>query len=53
MTTFPGSPGLTRVAIVGIDPLNPLASVIIFQHDPKSPMRRLDAQSTGETRRNS
>jgi hypothetical protein len=34
MTTFPGSPRLTKGAIIGLDPLNPLASVIIFQYNP-------------------
>ena len=48
MTTFPGSPRLTKGAIVGMDPLNPLASVIVFQYNPKSLTRRLDAQSGGE-----
>jgi hypothetical protein len=48
MTTFPGSPRLTKGAIIGIDPLNPLASVIIFQYNPKSLTRRLDAQTSGE-----
>ncbi len=48
MTTFPGSPKLTKGAIIGIDPLNPLASVIIFQYNPKSLTRRLEAQTTGQ-----
>jgi hypothetical protein len=48
MTTFPGSPRLTKGAIIGIDLLNPLASVIIFQYNPKSLTRRLNAQTSGE-----
>jgi hypothetical protein len=48
MTTFPGSPKLTKGAIIGIDLLNPLASVIIFQYNPKSLTRKLDAQTAGE-----
>lgn len=48
MTTFPGSPRLTKGAIVGIDPSNPLASVIIFQYNPTSLTRRLEAQTAGE-----
>lgn len=48
MTTFPGSPKLTKGAIVGLDPLNPLASVIIFQYNPKSLSRSLAAQTSGE-----
>jgi len=34
MTTFPGSPRLLKGAIVGLDPLNPLASVVVFQYNP-------------------
>lgn len=45
MTTFPGSPKLLKGAIVGIDPFNPLASVIIFQYNPKSLQRQLAAQT--------
>ena len=48
MTTFPGSPKLTKGAIVALDPLNPLASVIIFQYNPKSLSRGLNAQTSGE-----
>lgn len=43
MTTFPGSPRLVRGAIVGIDPFNPLASIIVFQYNPKTMTRRLQA----------
>ena len=45
MTTFPGSPKLTKGAIVGLDPLNPLASVIIFQYNPKQLSRSLQART--------
>ena len=48
MTTFPGSPRLTKGAIIGFDLLTPLASVIIFQYNPKSLTRRLEAQTTGQ-----
>jgi hypothetical protein len=47
MTTFPNSPKLTKGAIVGIDPLNPLASVIIFQYNPKQLSRSLQARAAG------
>ncbi|MDP9342032.1 MAG: hypothetical protein M3Q23_08020 [Actinomycetota bacterium] len=47
MTTFPGSPRLLKGAIVGIDPFNPLASVVIFQYNPDSMTRQLQAQTTG------
>ena len=32
--TFPGSPRLLKGAIVGLDPVNPLASVVVFQYNP-------------------
>jgi hypothetical protein len=47
MTTFPGSPRLIKGAIVGLDPVNPLASVIVFQYNPDTMTRRLEARSTG------
>lgn len=42
MTTFPGSPRLTKGALVGIDPVNPLTSIIVFQYNPKTLTRRLE-----------
>jgi len=48
MTTFPGSPKLTKGAIIGMDPVNPLASVIIFQYNPKSLTRRLSIKAAGK-----
>jgi len=47
VTTFPGSPKLTKGAIIGIDPFNPLASVIVFQYNPKTLSRQLQAQTVG------
>jgi hypothetical protein len=47
MTTFPGSPRLLKGAIIGMDPLKPLASVIVFQYNPDTMTRRVDARSTG------
>ena len=47
MTTFPGSPRLLKGAIVGLDPLNPLTSVIVFQYNPETITRRLEARSSG------
>jgi hypothetical protein len=44
MTSFPGSPNVRRGAIVGIDPLNPLAGIIIFQYNPETMRRTLTAQ---------
>ena len=47
MTTFPGSPRLIKGALVGLDPANPLASIIIFQYNPETLTRRLEARSMG------
>jgi hypothetical protein len=47
MTTFPGSPRLLKGAIVGIDPLNSVASVIVFQYNPETLTRTLQAQTAG------
>jgi hypothetical protein len=47
MTTFPGSPRLLKGAIIGLDPVNPLASVIVFQYNPDTMTRRLDARTSG------
>jgi hypothetical protein len=47
MTTFPGSPRLLKGALVGMDPMNPLASVILFQYNPDTMTRRLEARAMG------
>lgn len=47
MTTFPGSPRLLKGAIIGLDPMNPLASVVVFQYDPDTLKRRLHGGSMG------
>ena len=47
MTSFPGSPRLIKGAIVTIDSLNPIPSVIVFQYNPDTMTRRLEARSTG------
>jgi len=47
MTSFPGSPLLLKGAIIGLDPLKPLASVIVFQYNPDSLTRKIDARSSG------
>ncbi len=39
--TFPGSPKLLKGAILGLDPMNPVASIIIFQYNPKNLNRNL------------
>ena len=43
MSGFPGSPRLIKGAIIGLDPLNPLASVVVFQYNPETMTRRLEA----------
>jgi len=44
MTTFPGAPKLTKGAIIGFDLANPLASVILFQYNPKTMTRRIEGR---------
>lgn len=46
MTTFPGSPSLTKGAIVGIDIFNPIASVIVFQYNPAKLTRTIAARTS-------
>jgi len=41
MTSFPRSPFLLKGAIIGLDPANPLASIIIFQYNPEEMTRSL------------
>jgi len=48
MTTFPGSPRLLKGAIVGLDPFNPVASVIVFQYNPDTVTRTVTAQASGD-----
>jgi len=47
MSGFPGSPLLLKAALVGLDPDNPLASVILFQYNPDTLTRRLEARAAG------
>jgi hypothetical protein len=47
MSTFPNSPRLMKGAIVGIDLFNPLASITVFQYNPETMTRRLQAQTLG------
>lgn len=48
MTTFPGSPRLLKGALIGVDPLNPLASVVVFQYNPDTMTRRLEARAVSQ-----
>ena len=47
MSSFPGSPRLFKGAIIGLDPFNPLASVVVFQYNPETLTRSLVAQTSG------
>jgi len=47
MTSFPNSPRLQKGAIIGLDPFNPLASVIVFQYNPDTMTRTITAQAAG------
>ncbi|HEX6288343.1 MAG TPA: hypothetical protein VFZ66_04090 [Herpetosiphonaceae bacterium] len=47
MTTFPGSPQVQKGAIIGLDPFNPLASVIVFQYNPDTMSRTITARTPG------
>jgi hypothetical protein len=45
MTGFSRSPRLLKGAIVGVDPMNPLASVVVFQYNPDAMSRRIAASA--------
>ena len=47
MTTLSNSPRLIKGVLVGVDPLNPLASVVVFQYNPDTMTRRLEARAMG------
>lgn len=47
MTHFPGSPRIRKGAIIAAEPLNPLASVVVFQYNPATLSRTLTPQITG------
>jgi hypothetical protein len=47
MTSYPRSPRLLKGAIVGFDHFNPLASVVLFQYNPDTLTRTLQAQTAG------
>ena len=48
MSTFPGSPRLIKGALIGVDPLNPLASIVVFQYNPDTLTRRLEARAVSQ-----
>ena len=47
MSQFPASPQVLKGAIVGLDPANPLATIIVFQYNPDTVTRTLHAQTAG------
>lgn len=47
MTSFSGSPRVMKGALVGLDPFNPLASVVVFQYNPDTMTRTLQPQAAG------
>lgn len=47
MSTFPRSPRLLKGALVAVDPLEPVPSVIVFQYNPDLLTRTLRAQAAG------
>ena len=47
MTTFPNSPRLLKGALVAIDPLRPKPTVIVFQYNPETVTRRIEARTAG------
>ncbi len=47
MTGLSSSPRLIKGALVGVDIFNPLASVVVFQYNPTTMTRRLEARAAG------
>jgi hypothetical protein len=51
MSSSPLAARTFKGAIIGLDPANPLASVIIFQYNPDAMTRTIRALTTGDTSR--
>jgi hypothetical protein len=49
MTAFPGSPRMLKGAIVAVDQTTQQESVVVFQYNPETLTRRIEARSTGST----
>jgi hypothetical protein len=47
MTTFPNSPRVLKGAIVGVDPLNPVPTIILFQYNPDTLTRTIKPRAPG------
>jgi hypothetical protein len=48
VTGFPGSPKVTKGMLVGIDVFRPQSGVIVFQYNPETMTRTLQAQASGD-----
>ena len=48
MTGLSTSPRLLKGAIVGVDPVNPLASVVVFQYNPETLERSMRPSIAGD-----
>lgn len=48
MSSFPKSPRLIKGALVGVNIASPLASAVVFQYNPATMTRRLEARAAGE-----
>lgn len=48
MSSFPNSPKVLKGAIIGVDPINPLASIAVFQYNPDTVTRSLQVQGSGD-----
>ena len=50
MTTFPNSPRILKGALIGIETASPIPSVIIFQYNPDTLTRSLQARASRAAR---
>ena len=46
--TLSQSPRVHKGAIIGLDPFNPIASIIVFQYNPETMTRTLNARATSQ-----
>ena len=51
MTGLTTAPRVTKGAIIGLDIMNPVASIIVFQYNPETLARTLEAQTTQQRSR--
>jgi hypothetical protein len=48
MSSFPGTPRVLKGAVVGVNILDPLSSIVLFQYNPETLTRTLQANAAGE-----